>query len=227
MYTNGVPDERSEADGEGTPPALPAGRGRSPLGIDRFDDGYYRRFYGDPATAVHGPSEIDRLARGVTSMIEYWGYPLRAVIDVGAGTGLWGAWFARHRPEVAVRSTDASAYACATYGHEPLDITAAHLDTTADLVICHGVLDCLDDAGCARAVGHLAAMSRGFLYCVTKTDEDLRAGVVDAALSDLGGHRRPAAFYTGLLGDYFVRVGAGLWLNHTAPMQLMALERAE
>ncbi len=194
---------------------------------DRFDDAYYRRFYGDPATAVHGPDEIDRLARGVSSLIAYWGYPLRDVIDVGAGTGLWRAWFAQHRPEVSVRSTDASAHACTTYGHEPLDITAAHLDATADLVICHGVLDCLDDDGCARAVTHLAAMARGFLYCVTKTAEDLRDRIVDASLSDLGGFRRPAAFYAALLGDYFVRVGAGLWLIHTAPMQLMALERAE
>lgn len=197
------------------------------MSAERFDDAYYRRFYGDPATAVHGPDEIDRLARGVTSMIRYWGYPLATALDVGAGTGLWGAWFGRHDPGVTVRSTDVSAHACATYGHDQLDVTAAHLDASFDLVICHGVLDCLDDAGCERAVGNLAAMTRGFLYCVTKTEEDFQAKVIDAGLSDLGGHRRPAAFYARLLGDYYVRVGAGLWLIHTAPMQLMALERAE
>ena len=46
----------------------------------------------------------------------------RAVLDVGAGTGLWGDWFRANRPDVAVRSVDVSEHACRTYGHEQRDI---------------------------------------------------------------------------------------------------------
>jgi hypothetical protein len=193
-----------------------------------FDEDYYRRLYGDPATRVHGPEEIAHLARAVTELIAWFGAPLASVLDVGAGTGLWGAWLREHHPEVRVRSIDVSEHACRTYGHEQRDI-ATWCDPAErhDLVICQGVLGYLDDAACAAAVGNLAAMTAGFLYVFVTTTDDLRRRVVDTGKTDLSGHLRPARFYLDLLEQYFVRVGAGLFQHHAAPGSLFALERAD
>ncbi len=61
-----------------------------------FDAAYYRRFYRSAKTRVQGKKEVARLARGITFIIEWTGAPIETVLDVGAGTGLWRDWFARH-----------------------------------------------------------------------------------------------------------------------------------
>jgi SAM-dependent methyltransferase len=193
-----------------------------------FDEDYFRRLYVDAATRVYGPDEVAHLAGAVASTLDYLRWPLRAALDVGAGTGMWGDWLRAHRPDVAVRSVDISEHACRTYGHEQRDI-ATWVDATAqyDLVICHGVVAYLDDAACAAAIDHLAAMTRGFLYLSVVTEEDVRRGVVDRERSDLAIHIRPARFYLDLLDAYYIRVGMGLFAIHTAPVPLFALERAD
>ena len=70
----------------------------------RFDEAYYRRHYTGRAR-VHSAREIARLAQGVTGLAAWLGVELEAVLDVGAGPGLWRDWFRRHRPAVRYRST--------------------------------------------------------------------------------------------------------------------------
>ena len=122
----------------------------APFGADYFD-----RFYESKATRVYGEREIARLARGVTGMIAWLGGDLHAVLDVGAGSGLWRDWFAAHKKSSHYRSTDVSAYACERYGHEQRDITRWRARERFDLVVCQGVLQYLPTADAERAIENI------------------------------------------------------------------------
>ena len=192
---------------------------------ERFDAQYYERFYRRAKTRVHAPRKVHALAAGVTGLLEWWGAPLRTVLDVGAGTGEWGRWLAEHRPAVRYRSTEYSAYACAQYGHEQRDIARWRAAARFDLVVCQGVLPYLADADCASALENLAAMTRGFLYLEAITASDL-ADVCDVGLTDVAVHRRKGTFYARRLAPHFTKVGAGLYYRKDGPLLFYELERA-
>lgn len=189
-----------------------------------FDEAYYRRFYESARTRVHGPKEIARLCRAVTSLMDWWGWSVESVLDVGAGVGLWRDWFHRHRPGVAYRTTEVSRHACEAYGHEQRDITKWRAKERFDLVVCQGVLPYIDDAGCARAIENLAAMTGGFLYLEAITKRDL-ADVIDVGKTDVKVHPRSGAWYRARLGKHYVEIGAGLWCRRDAPVLFYELER--
>jgi trans-aconitate methyltransferase len=135
------------------------------------------------------------------------------VLDVGAGTGLWGAWFRRHLPATRYRSVDASEYACAEYGHERRDIASWRAREKFDLIVCQGVLPYLSDEACTKAVANMASMARAFLYVEAITARDLRE-VCDRSRTDTGVARRSARFYRRVLGQHFEPLGCGL--HHVA-----------
>ncbi len=188
-----------------------------------FDEAYYRRFYRGRGR-VHGPRQVGHLASGVCGLAAWLGVEVRSVLDVGAGTGLWGRWFRRHRPRARFRSVDVSEYACRVFGHERRDISAWRARRSFDLVVCHSVLQYLDDAAAARAIANLGAMSRGLLYLEAVTRED--AAVLDRATTDLAIHLRPERWYRTRLARHFEQVGAGLWASRRCGIRLYALEGA-
>jgi hypothetical protein len=189
---------------------------------ERFDEAYYRRHYAG-RRRVHSAREIARLVQGVTGLAAWLGLEVEAVLDVGAGPGLWRDWFQRHRPGVRYRSTDVSPYACARYGHERRDISRWRSRERHDLVVCQGVLQYLDDAAAARALINLGVMCRGLLYLEAITAHDL-AAVVDRDATDLSIHARSGAWYRRRLAPAFVQLGAGLWVARRAGLPLYELE---
>ena len=56
---------------------------------ERFDAAYYRRFYEDPSTRVIDRAAVARLVRFVAAYLSHLGLPLRSVLDLGCGIGLW------------------------------------------------------------------------------------------------------------------------------------------
>jgi trans-aconitate methyltransferase len=187
-----------------------------------FDAAYYRRFYRD--RPVHDARHIARLASGVTGLCGWWGVPVRRVLDVGAGTGLWRDWFARERPAVRYQSIDVSPYACERYGHECADISSWRPARPADLVICQGVLQYLDDRRCAAAIGNLAAATRSVLYLEVPTAAD-RDEVIDPEATDLDINWRSGAWYRRRLKEHFVELGCGLQAARNAGRHFYELER--
>lgn len=192
---------------------------------DRFDAAYFGRFYESRETRVHGPAEIARLARGVTGMIAWFGGEIRAVLDVGAGAGLWRDWFGKHRPGVRYLSTDVSAYACERYGHERRDIARWRGRERFDLVVCQGVLPYLADEDAARAIENVAAMCRGFLYLEAITTRDLEE-VCDKGATDTAVHVRTGAWYRERLAPHFTTLGCGLFYRRGGPIGFYELEHA-
>jgi len=189
----------------------------------RFDAAYYRRFYRGP-DRVHGPREIGRLAGAVCGMAAWLGLELEAVLDVGAGPGLWRDWFRRHRPGVRCRSVDVSPHACARWGHELRDVSRWRARERFDLIVCHGVLHYLDAAAAERAIENLGAMARGLLYLEVLTRRDLE--VVDRERTDTAMRLRSGAWYRRRLAPHFRQVGAGLWVSRRSGLRLYELEAA-
>jgi hypothetical protein len=174
-----------------------------------FDARYFRRFYESSRSRVYDGTHIDHLARGVTGFVQWFGGEIERVLDVGAGTGLWGAWFRANMPAVRYRSVDVSEYACEKYGHECRDISKWRSRGKHDLLVCQGVLPYLNDGACIRAVANLAAMCRGFLYLEAITSRDL-LDVCDRTRTDTRVRARPAAFYRKALAPHFEALGCGL-----------------
>lgn len=195
----------------------------TPDRADRFDAAYFRRFYEGPRRA-HSAREVARLASGVDGLAAWLGVEIGSVLDVGAGAGLWRAWFRRHRPRVRYRSIDVSPYACERYGHELRDVSRWRARGRFDLVVCHGVLQYLDDRAAARAIDNLGAMTGGLLYLEAITRGDL--AVVDLDRTDTAIHLRTGAWYRHRLARHYVQVGAGLWAARRSGILLYELERA-
>lgn len=203
-------------------------KGRSSPSDAAFDAAYYQRFYESKKTRVYGRAEIDHLARGVTEMITWYGGKVRAVLDVGAGTGLWRDWFRENRTgvdEVRYLSTEISAYACEKYGHEQRDIANWRSNERFDLIVCQGVLPYLADDAVGRAIENMAAMSRGFLYLEAVTKRDLEE-VCDREFTDTRQRPRTARWYRTRLDPFFVPLGCGIYYVKSGPLAFYELERA-
>jgi hypothetical protein len=190
---------------------------------ETFDERYYDRFYRNARTRVQGPREVARHCRGVLGVAGWLGREITSVAEVGAGTGLWRDWFAKHRPAVRYVSTDVSPFACRTYGHRRLDIGERRLRGRFDLVVCQGVLPYLGDAPARRALDHLAAMTGSLLFLECQTGRDL-AEVCDTEMTDPALRGRPAAFYVGRLERQLVMLGLGLWAPKSEQRSLYDLE---
>ena len=209
-----------------------------------FDAAYFDRFYESRSSRVYGKTQVSHLARGVSEMVAWFGGEIRSVLDVGAGTGLWRDWFARHKPNVSYLSTDVSVYACEKYGHELRDVTRWRGDasparsrkapsggkprprpTSFDLIVCQGVLPYLTDADCERAIRNMARLSAGFLYLEAITARDLRT-LCDRSKTDLQVKSRSAASYRRMLTKHFDSLGCGLHYIKGGPLGFYELERA-
>ena len=186
-----------------------------------FDAAYYRRFYRE--RPVHDRRRVSRLAEAVTGFMGWWGLPVRSVLDVGAGTGLWRSWFRDHRPGVRYRSIDISEYACHRYGHERHDISSWRPQRPSDLVVCHGVLQYLDNASCRSAIDNLALATRGVLFLEVPTAAD-RDDVIDPAFTDLDIHWRTGPWYRARLRTHFLTLGCGIFVARAAGSRFYELE---
>ncbi len=54
-----------------------------------FDKTYFDRYYRNPRTRVVTRKSIDKLATFVASYLKHIDLPMRRVLDIGCGLGLW------------------------------------------------------------------------------------------------------------------------------------------
>jgi trans-aconitate methyltransferase len=179
--------------------------------VPTFDSSYYARFYGKDG--AHDEDKISYLASAVHNMCAWWGVNIRTVLDVGAGMGMWRDWYLDNHPDVAVQSIDISEHACATWNHELRNIVDWKPPRKADLVVCHSVLQYLDNSSFVSAVENLAAGTRWVMYLELPTKWDYE-NVIDARGTDLQVYKRSATWYRQHLNQHFTQIGAGLWTPH-------------
>jgi len=191
-----------------------------------FDDAYYQRFYFDKKTSVVDPAHVERLSAFVAAYLQYLRVPVRRVLDMGCGIGLWRELIARHFPAASYHGVEISDYLCQRYGWERGSVLYYRASEPFDLVICQGVLPYLNAAEAQAAMRNLARLCRGALYLEAVTREDWEQDIVDKTLTDARQFRHRAQMYRRTLSEGFTQMGGGLWLSHRAEVPLFALEHA-
>jgi trans-aconitate methyltransferase len=145
-------------------------------------------------------------------MCAWWGVNIDSVLDVGAGMGMWRDWYNSNYSHVQVRSIDVSDHACTTWNHERRNIAEWKPRGKYDLVVCHSVLQYLDNASFINAIENLASATRHVLYLELPTKWDYE-NIVDSRGTDLQVYKRSATWYRTQLTPFFTQVGAGLWVK--------------
>ena len=191
-----------------------------------FDEAYYQRYYFDKKTSVVDPGHMERLGTFVCSYLKYLRVPVKRVLDVGCGIGLWQGVLAQHFPDASYQGVEFSEYLCARYGWLRGSVVDFHSDQPFDLVICQGVLPYLSPADLQLALHNLGTLCRGALYVEAVSREDYERETIDEELTDPRLFRHRAQLYRRGLTQGFVEVGGGMWLSRKAEVPLFELECA-
>ncbi|MDO8768022.1 MAG: class I SAM-dependent methyltransferase [Burkholderiaceae bacterium] len=189
-----------------------------------FDAAYYERFYFDKKTSVVEHEHLNRLGAFVCSYLQYLRVPVRRVLDVGCGIGLWRDVIAKHYPHASYHGVEYSEYLCGRFGWERGSVLDYRAKAPFDLVICQGVLPYLSAADLKVALRNLGRLCNGALYLEAITSEDWEQDIVDETLTDPRLFKHPAALYRRGLAEGFTELGGGLWLSRQAEVPVFALE---
>lgn len=191
-----------------------------------FDEAYYERYYFDKKTSVVDPQHMERLGNFVCSYLKYLRVPVRRVLDVGCGIGLWRDIIARHFPQASFHGVEYSAYLCERFGWERGSVVDYRAQEPFDFVICQGVLPYLSAADLKRALHNFASLSQGALYIEAVSHEDWERDILDETLTDPRLFRHRAELYRRGLSQGFIELGGGIWLHRDAEVPLFELECA-
>ncbi|MGJ7506481.1 methyltransferase domain-containing protein [Variovorax sp. GT1P44] len=193
-------------------------------GADTFDEAYYRRYYFDKKTKVVDPRHVERLGAFVCAYLQYLRVPVKRVLDVGCGIGLWRDIVARHFPLASYHGVEFSDYLCGRYGWERGSVVDYQARKPFDFVICQGVLPYLGPPDLKRALHNLSRLSHGGLYVEAVTREDYARDIVDEDVTDPRIFRHRAEVYRHGLSRHFQEVGGGVWLSRQTELPLFSLE---
>jgi predicted TPR repeat methyltransferase len=191
-----------------------------------FDEAYYQRYYFDKKTSVVDPEHVQRLGAFVCSYLQFIRVPVRRVLDVGCGIGLWRDVIKRHYPHAEFHGVEFSEYLCGRFGWERGSVVNYTAKTPFDLVICQGVLPYLSAADAKLAMQNLGRLSCGALYVEAVAREDFEQDIVDDTLTDPRLFKHRAQLYRQGLADGFTELGGGVWLSRKSDLPVFALERA-
>ena len=191
-----------------------------------FDEAYYQRYYFNKKTSVVDPEHVSRLGAFVCSYLQFIRVPVRRVLDVGCGIGLWRDVIKRHYPHAEFHGVEYSEYLCGRFGWERGSVVDYQASAPFDLVICQGVLPYLSAADAKLAMRNLARLSCGALYVEAVAREDWEQDIVDDTLTDPRLFKHRAQLYRQGLVEGFMELGGGVWLSRKADLPVFALERA-
>lgn len=195
---------------------------------ERFDADYYRKFYRDRSTRVSDRAAVRKLARFVAGYMSYLELPVRSVLDVGCGLGLWQQQAATQWPRARYFGVEQSSFLCEQHGWTQasivdLDPTTLRRSGKFDLIICQGVLQYLGDRDAARAIRNLAEWCTGALYLEALTQRDWDEHC-DRARTDGAVNLRAGSWYRRRLRRHFHECGGGLYASRDAGVTLFELE---
>jgi SAM-dependent methyltransferase len=189
-----------------------------------FDEDYYKRFYGLRRPRRADQREAALLGDFVCAYLRYLGQPVRSVLDIGCGLGLWEDVISRNFPKALYSGVEISAYLCEKYGWGFGSVVDYQARRSFDFVVCKDVLQYLSSVEAAAAINNFARLCRGALYFNVLTNEDWEENC-DQAQSNGDVYKRPAGWYRGRLGQHFLNLGGGLFLRRSSPIVVWELER--
>ncbi len=139
---------------------------------ERFDAGFYRRYYRDPQTRVVTPAEMSRRANFIAAFMRHLELEVRSILDIGCGLGLLKRQLLRRFPGATYTGLEVSPYLCERYGWEAGSAATYRARRHYDLVICYDVLQYLDEREAGAAMRNLGQLCAAALHFVVLTRED-------------------------------------------------------
>lgn len=188
-----------------------------------FDQAYFERFYFNRRTRIAEPSYFDHLSAFVGAYLKLLDCPVGRVLDIGCGAGLLHRGLRRAFHGVKIDACDVSEYVCERFGWRCVSIEDLEVESSYDLVICHDVLQYLDDKAASRAIDKLAGLSNCALLFGVLTREDWENNC-DQSLTDSNAHLRATSWYRRRLGAHFHNAGGGIYIKRDANVVLYSLE---
>jgi len=145
-----------------------------------YDRAYFDKWYRDPRHAVKSSSDLKRKVAMVVALAEhYLGRPIRNVLDVGCGEGVWRAPLRALRPSIEYRGLDASEYAVQRYGRSRNiglarfgQLAELRFDTRFDVIVCTDVLHYLKPAEVREGLIGIGEMLEGLAFLEVFTNRD-------------------------------------------------------
>jgi len=189
----------------------------------QFDAQYYQRFYGDAETRSVTPAEVARQVAFVTSYLKHMDLPVRRILDLGCGPGLMREPFLEAYPRATYTGVEWSEHLCRQLGWEQGSVVDYEGRGRFDLVVCHDVVQYLDDRDASKAIDNLARLARGALYLGVLTREDWELNC-DRSRTDDQVHLRSASWYRRRLRRHFTSAGGGVFVAADAPVVLWSME---
>jgi predicted TPR repeat methyltransferase len=195
-----------------------------PAADPRFDEAFFARYYGDPETRVADGADAERLVALVAGTLDYVGLRVRRILDAGCGVGLLQAPLRARFPGASYTGLEVSEFLCRRHGWTQGSLADWSSPTPFDLVVCHDVLQYLDERTASRALANLARLCRGALYFSVLTRRDWRVAA-DQSRTDREVHLRDGDWYRRRLRRRFRHVGLGVHLVRDLRPILWELER--
>jgi SAM-dependent methyltransferase len=147
-----------------------------------YDQDYFSRWYqpggrGSPAMLRR------KVALAVAAAEYYLERPIRSVIDVGCGEGVWRAPLLKLRPGLHYQGVDASEYAVRRYGRARNialarfgQLAELRFGPPADLLVCSDVLHYVPDAELRRGLAGFDEICDGVAFIEVYTKDDRIVG---------------------------------------------------
>lgn len=193
--------------------------------MKQYDREYFDRWY--RRERLHDDKRLARKVALAVAMAEYHlERPLRTVLDIGCGEGVWRAPLMKLRPKAEYLGFDSSPYVIERYGRSRNLHYARFADfrylrpcAPVDLLICSDVLHYLDARELGQGLPGLAELTGGVAFLELFTAEDEMEGDTE------GFHARPAKWYRQRFRRAgLVQAGTHLWLSPALAAQASALE---
>jgi SAM-dependent methyltransferase len=193
----------------------------------QYDRRYFDHWYRDGDAGIGRGALLRQKVAMAVAMAEYYlGRPLRSVLDVGCGEGVWRAPLLKLRPKLDYMGVDGSDYAIARYGAARNlrlvgfgQLGQLRFGPPADLLVCADVLHYLPTAELRRGLAGFAELCDGFAFI-----EVFCRG--DATVGDAQGFvPRSAAFYRKAIAEAgFTACGSHGYLAKAHAADAVALE---
>lgn len=192
-----------------------------------YDRNYFDQWYRRPGEQAERRGLLARKVAMAVTVAEYHlGRPIRSVLDVGCGEGVWRAPLLKLRPKLHYLGLDSSDYAVARYGRSrnlrrvPFgQLAELRFDRSFDLLVCSDVMHYLSTKELRRGLSGFAELCHGVAFLETFCHEDATEG------DEVDFQPRPAAFYRKAFAKAgFAFCGSHCWLSPALRGHAVALE---
>lgn len=195
--------------------------------LKHYDQNYFDRWYRNSQQRIGLKSLLERKVRLALAIAEYHlGHPVRTVLDVGCGEGVWRRPLLALRPKLNYIGVDASEYAVKRFGalrnlklvkFEQLE--ELRFGAAVDLLVCSDVLHYLSAATIRSGLAGFAELCDGVAFIEVFARGDKFVGDTEGYVP------RPAHWYRNILASAgFFACGSHCYLGSRLRRSASALE---